>query len=170
MESLIFSESAQKFSIAREVILTDNFRLLIKSMSFSLTLMPMYALGHVVLSSLPTNQFKLKTLTFILLCSVGVFIYLLARKVIENLYQNNADEIVSDISQEYIRGGIEYYEKLIQRNLALRNIIPDGKNIYTEQGNEVGIVRVLSELPLTFRKKKLEHKLKNYESTNNETI
>lgn len=163
MESLIFSEPAQKFSIARELILTDNFRVLMKSMSFSLTLMPMYVLGHILLSSLPANPFKIKILAFILLCNVGVFICLLARNVIENIYQNVADENVSDISIEYIHGGIEYYEKLIQRNLALRNL-PGGEKMYTERGDEVGFVTVLSELPLSYRKKKLEHKLLNYEN------
>lgn len=164
MESLIFSEPAQKFSIARELILTDNFRILIKSMSFSLTLMPMYVLGHTVLSALPANPFKIRILAFILLCNVGVFIFLLARNFIENFYQNIADDSVSDISIEYIHGGIEYYEKLIQRNLALRNIIPGGEKMYTERGDEVGFVPVLSELPLSYRKKKLEQKLKNYEN------
>lgn len=168
MESLILSEPAQKFSIARELLLTDNFRVLIKSMSFSLTLMPMYVLGHIVLSSLAANPFKIRIFAFILLCNVGVFIYLLARNVIENIYQNIADENVSDLSIEYIHGGIEYYEKLIQRNLALRNL-PGGEKIYTEKGDEVGFVPVLSELPLSYRKKQLEHKLKNYVNTKNNT-
>lgn len=169
MESLIFSEPAKKFSIARELILTDNFRILIKSMLPAITLMPMYVLGHVVLSALPANPAKIRALAFILLCNVGVFVCLLARNAIENIYQNKADENACDIGIEYIHGGIEYYEKLIQRNLVLRNIIPGGEKIYSERGNAFGFISVLSELPLTYRKKKLEQILNNSEYKKNET-
>lgn len=160
MESLILSESAKKYSIARELVLTDNYRIFLKSISFSVICVPMYALGYTIINSLPAKPINIRALAFFLLCNVGLFVCLLAHSAIENYYQYNADEIVCNISSEYIHGGIEYYEKLIQRNLALRNIIPDGKNIYTEQGNKHGLISVLSELSLTYRKKYLESRLK----------
>lgn len=160
MESLIFSESAKKYSIARELILTDNLQILFKSVSLPLTLIPMYALGYILISSLPVKPLKIRALAFFLLCNAGIFIWLLVRTAIENYYQYDADKNVCNISAEYILGGIEYYEKLIKRNLALRNILPDAKNIYSEQGNKLGLISILSELPLTYRKKYLETRLK----------
>jgi len=130
----------------------------------------MYALGYIVISSLPANPFKIRVLTFFVLCNLGVFVWLLTRTVIEHFYQSNADKKVCDIGLEYIHGGIEYYEKLIQRNLALRNIIPDGKNLYSEQGNKLASISMLSELSLTYRKKYLEKRLKTYMNENNETL
>jgi len=166
MESLILSEPAKKFSIARELILTDNFRVFIKSISLSMTLLPMYAIGSHLMDLLPANPIKIRALAFFLLCNVGVFVWLLVRTAIENFYQIDADKIVGNINQEYARGGVEFYEKLIQRNLALRSIIPGGEMIYSEQGNQLGFISVLSELPFTYRKKQLELMLKKYEKEN----
>lgn len=169
-ESLVLSESAKKYSIAHELILSDNFQILFKSISFPVTLIPMYALGHTVMSSLPVNRFKIRVLAFFLLCNLGIFVWLFAHTVVNNFYLSKADEKVCDIGLEYIHGGIEYYEKLIQRNLILRNIIPDGKNLYSEQGNKLAFISVFSELPLTYRKKYLENKLKIYTNEKDGTL
>lgn len=159
MQSLILSDSAKKYSIARELVLTDTFRVLLKSISYSLSLLPMCALGTVVLSSLPAKPAKFRAFAFFVLCNVGIVVCLLIRVALENYYQNDADSKVASISKEYIYGGIEYYEKLIQRNLALRNIVPDGESMYSEKGDQLAFISLLSELPLTFRKKQLERKL-----------
>jgi len=168
IESLILSEPAKKYSIAREIFLTDNMRIFIKSISFSVILLPMYILGNTLLKALPAKKLKMKALTFFLLCNVGVFIWLLTRVVVENFFQNEADKIVANINEDYTRGGIEYYQKLIQRNLALRNILPNGKNMYSEQGNKLAFISVFSPLPLTYRKKHLEYKLEKYLKENND--
>lgn len=168
MKSLVLSDSAKKFSIAREIVLTDNLRIFLKSISFSITLFPMYILGEYVISSLPANPGKVRVLAFFFLCNVGIFIWLFVRNIIEKLYQNEADKVVGSINEEYARGGIEYYEKLIQKNIALRSIIPGGKNIYSEQGDQLKLLSVLTELPLVYRKKCLEHKLKEYVKINDE--
>lgn len=168
MKSLVLSDSAKKFSIAREIVLTDNFRIFLKSISFSITLLPMYILGEYVMSSLPANPVKVKTLAFFFLCNLGIFVWLFVRNIIEKFYQNEADKVVGSINEEYTRGGIEYYEKLIQRHVALRSIIPDGKTIYSERGDQVALLSVLTELSIVYRKKQLEHKLKEYVKINDE--
>jgi len=48
LKSLILSEAAKKYSIARELMLTDSYRIFIKSVLSSVVLMPMYALGSYV--------------------------------------------------------------------------------------------------------------------------
>lgn len=166
MDSLNLSEPAKKYSIARELILTDNLRIFIKSISWSIISIPMYILGNTILNLLPANQIKVKGLTLFLLCNLGVFICLLLRTVIENFYQSEADKKLCDVDEEYIHGGIEYYEKLIQRNLALRDILPNGDQVYSEKGNKLALISVLSELPLTYRKAYLEKKLKNENNEN----
>lgn len=170
MESLIFSEPAKKYSIARELILTDNLRILIKSVTVPITSLPIYALGYSIINRLPTNSFKIRVMAFFLLCNVGICIFLLIRTIIENSFQHNADKKVCDLGEEYIRGGIEYYDKLIQRNLVLRNIIPNGNNIYSEKGNELSIISIFSELSLTYRKKYLESRLEMHTNELNETL
>lgn len=161
MDSLNLSEPAKKYSIARELILTDNLQIFIKSISWSMISLPMFILGNTVLNKLPANPIKIRVLALFLLCNVGVFICLLLRTTVENFYQSEADKKLCCIDEEYIHGGIEYYEKLIQRNLVLRDIVPNGDQIYSEKGNKLAFFSVFSELPLTYRKKYLEKKLKD---------
>ncbi|XP_022183452.1 transmembrane protein 177-like [Myzus persicae] len=169
VKSLILSEPAKKYSIARELMLTDNHRIFIKSSLSSIVLMPMYALGSYIYNILPPNPARVRTLVLVLLSNIGVLVWFLARTATENFYQKKADEKLCDISEEYIKGGIEYYETLIQRNLALRNILPDGENMYTKQGDQIEFISELSELPITYRKRYLEHRLKNFVNENKET-
>lgn len=169
VKSLIFSERAKKYSIARELLLTDNHRILIKSVLSSVLLIPMYALGYYVYDGLPPKPARTRALAIVLLSNIGVILWLLIRTATENFYQKKADEKVCDIGEEYIKGGIEYYETLIQRNLALRKILPDGENMYSKQGNQIEFISELSELPLTYRKKYLENRLKDCINENKET-
>jgi len=166
VKSLILSEAAKKYSIARELMLTDNHRILIKSVLYSVVLMPMYALGSYVYNGLPV---RVRSLTLVLLSNIGVLVWFFVRTAIENFYQKKADEKVCDIGEEYIKGGLEYYETLIQRNLALRNIVLGGENMYSKQGDQIEFISELSELPITYRKKYVENRLKNFINENKET-
>lgn len=168
MESLILSEPAKKYSIARELILTDNYRLFIRSLSCPTTLIPMYALGCTIINALPPNPVSVRVLAFFLLCNFGVIFWILITSAIEYFYQHDADKKVCDIGEEYIYGGIEYYEKLIQRNLALRNIKPDGKKVISEEGNEHTLFSVFTE-SLQQKIKYLEHRLEKCKNKNTET-
>lgn len=169
LKSLILSEAAKKYSIARELILTDNHRIFIKSILSPVILMPMYALGSYIYNILPPNPARVRILALVLLSNIGVLVWIFMRTAIENFYQKKADEKVCDIGEEYIKGGIEYYETLIQRNLALRNILPDGENMYSKEGDQIEFISELSELPITYRKRYLENRLKNVINENKET-
>lgn len=169
MKSLVLSEPAKKYSIARELMLTDNHRIFIKSITPSVVLIPMYVLGHFMYYRLPQNPVRVKSLALVLVSNIGVLVWFLIRTTTEKFYQKKADEKLCDISEEYIKGGIEYYEILIQRNLALRNILPNGENMYSKEGDHIEFISELSELPLTYRKRYLENKLKNYINKNKVT-
>lgn len=168
LKSLILSEAAKKYSIARELMLTDSHRIFIKSVLSAVVLMPMYALGSYVYNGLPPNPARVRMLALVLLSNIGVLVWFFARTATENFYQKKADEKVCDIGEEYIKGGIEYYETIIQRNLALRNILPDGENMYSKQGDQIEFISELSELPITYRKRYLENRLKNVINENKE--
>lgn len=161
MESLILSERAKKYSIARELMLSDNNRIFFKSLLSFVVLIPIYVLGNFIHKGLPPKPVNVRTLAIFLLCNVGVLIWVLIRTAVENFYQKKADETLCNISEEYIKGGIEYYGKLIQRNLALRSILPGGENMYSKHGDQQEFISIFSELPLTYRKRCLEQSLKN---------
>jgi len=130
----------------------------------------MYASGHFMYYRLPPNPARVRSLALILVSNIGVLLWFLIRSATENFYQKKADEKLCNFGEEYIKAGIEYYEILIQRNLALRNILPNGENMYSKEGNQIDFISELSELPLTYRKRYLENRLKNYINENKEIL
>ncbi|XP_050436110.1 transmembrane protein 177-like [Adelges cooleyi] len=167
MKTLTLSESAKKYAIAHELINTDNIRLYIQAVTPTLVLMPMYAVGHTVFSSLPANPSSIRAFAFFIFCNIGMWFYYIIRKNINDYYQHDTDTVISEMGDEYIKGGLEYYDKLIQRNIILRNILPNGDRIYSEKGDEIGF---FAELAFTYRKKHLERNLKKLAEKNTEEL
>lgn len=62
-----------------------------------------------------------------------------------------------------IDAGIQFYDKMLKKNVALRNLI--GKNIYSASGNENYFLR-LKSLPLTVRKSFFQMKKVEFEEAN----
>lgn len=70
------------------------------------------------------------------------------------------DKILSLISgKDYIEGGIEYFDKQLKMNKALRNLLHDGQSTYAVSGNYNFFIRQKS-LPLTVQKSLLEEDLR----------
>ena len=66
----------------------------------------------------------------------------------------SADEQTCHLSEEYCRGGIEYYDKILRRHIALRSLLPDdkGKQEFTLKGDFFpGLIRT-KERPISLRK------------------
>lgn len=47
------------------------------------------------------------------------------------------------MGKNYCEGGIEFFEKLIIRNLALRKLVPEGEKIINEDGEKRSLVKGL---------------------------
>lgn len=62
--------------------------------------------------------------------------------------------------------GIRYYNKVLNRNIAIREFSQD--NTYTAKGNINYFIREKS-LPLTYRKKYFDARLQEYKNQNNIT-
>lgn len=52
-------------------------------------------------------------------------------------HEISADERAANVSPSYAEGGLEFYEKILQRNTALRQLMgKEGEDLYTVFGND----------------------------------
>jgi hypothetical protein len=73
-------------------------------------------------------------------------------------YDGETDERLAEMGKGYIDAGVRFYDKLLKKNMACRELTQDDSE-YTALGNENFLVRQ-KRLPLTLRKHFFEMKLK----------
>ncbi|XP_071802887.1 transmembrane protein 177-like [Asterias amurensis] len=156
LNALCLSESARKFAIAREIFKTKRnataFSVLLAPAVTAVNFCGVFAAHVFVPLPLITN-----------IPVVGVFFFILYQfmmGVTNEREDLTADEKVSQLGEEYVRGGVEFYEKTIQKNIALRKIMGRrGEKMYTYYGNETAGLTYSSGANNTQKRDKLKKKL-----------
>lgn len=159
------SENAQKFLIAKLILQGDNYKYLIESFLPSLMLSTFYGVGHFAHTffDLLHKPFLSSVFVHSILGGFIVLIYLFIKDGIHLSYEKSVEEKVYEKGESYIAGGIEYYEKMIERNKALRNLVKNGHKRYSVLGNEMSLLRSKG-LPETFKLKlAIEYLEKDYQ-------
>ena len=74
------------------------------------------------------------------------FSYFITKDAYNRYIEKELDARAAGISPDYAEGGVEYYNKLLQRNIALRELLgEEGRSQYTMRGDIIqGVVRVKS--------------------------
>lgn len=151
VNSLLLSENAKKFLIARQIFYTDTNQVMINYFMFAICgMIPMtFSKLLAVLNIKPILRIPLRAIIFTLGLAQG----LLLKDLIQRYYDEKSDALAAGLSNEYLEGGLEYYSKCIQRNLALKKmdkmcaLYIDGRgNIKTE-----ATMFRIKEVPLTDR-------------------
>ena len=141
-DSIILSEDAMKFSIARE-LLRSEWKLH-KTQTY------------LALASLTSNYFVIKTINtlwkprllapfkarvfhagFWTLCHV--IFYYIAKSTHAVTFEKNLDDATARISPSMAKGGIEFFEQEKKRHLALRELYPNkgGEKLYNLKGDAI---------------------------------
>lgn len=158
-DALILSERAQKFAIAREVAMTDSHVPYVHGGIGAGSLMT-YCLTTRLLNDKLYGLARPKSFRFFMYSLVGTFsygLYATATDLITKYYEKRADKVAGTISLEYAKGGVEFYSKILERNIALRSLMgPAGEKRFTYFGNDVEFVRQ-KHVPFTDRKANLEN-------------
>jgi hypothetical protein len=129
LENLILSDEAKKFLIAREL-----FRG-IKCRHFTEAFFPIFVLAATVpglarffnYSGLKQKPFliRLAAITF------ASFFVLSGYLLVIDAWRKRGEQVVDDaacqLGPAYARGGVEFYNKMLLRHIALRELMPDGK-------------------------------------------
>uniref|UniRef100_A0A1A7YG50 Transmembrane protein 177 n=1 Tax=Iconisemion striatum TaxID=60296 RepID=A0A1A7YG50_9TELE len=137
-EALVFSVEAQKFAIAREVA-----RLQSGGPVMSAAVAP-FCLGGVWVYSVVLKQvfglhggpMLLRGAANILALGIGAVSYFLTSDALSQWLDYSSDRRAAGVSQEYAKGGVEFYDKMLSRNKTLRSLMGQkGEEMYAPSGN-----------------------------------
>ncbi|CAH2238694.1 jg4368 [Pararge aegeria aegeria] len=94
--------------------------------------------------------------------------YFLMKDMTEVYYETSVDKKLCELGPDYIESGITFYDKLLQRNQALRELMgKEGEKKYTINGNENYTLRQ-PHVALVHRKQYFEHRSKQNNEDFNE--
>lgn len=155
--SLLLSDKAKKFAIAYEVLMSNTYQMWLKDLY-----PPLILFLAMRFSELCKEKLKLHlqppALRGTVYSVTGLFGYILWCLVYDRTnvtYEMQTTKKLSQMGSDYIEGGIEYYSKVLERNRALRDLLPEGPSLYTVTGNKHALLR-FPTLPLTARKQLLQ--------------
>ncbi|XP_033127810.1 transmembrane protein 177-like [Anneissia japonica] len=149
-ESFNLSKPARQFALASEVARIESGHTIAKA-----CLLPTFiAVGYVTtFAALPMLNFLPRFVALLGIGSVYMIIYRFSLGQINESIDLRMDRKVANLSPTYANGGLEYYEKRIQKNIALRVLLESkGKKMYSYYGNEHQGIFYSASAPLTSRK------------------
>ncbi|ELV10287.1 transmembrane protein 177 [Tupaia chinensis] len=137
-DALTLSHDAQKFALAREVVFLESSAAALQALPGPVCLTGTWALSVGAKHALglyggPTNL----RAAFNLLAAVAGFVaYALSTDSLTHALEAWLDRRTASLSAAYARGGVEFYEKVLSGNLALRSLLGRrGEKLYTPSGN-----------------------------------
>lgn len=138
--ALTLSHDAQKFALAREVVYLESSAAALQALpapaclagTWALSVAAKYALG------LYGGPLSLRAAFNLVAAVVGFVAYAFCTDSLTFTLETWLDRRTASLSTAYARGGVEFYEKVLSGNLALRSLLGRrGKELYTANGNVV---------------------------------
>lgn len=163
LNSLMLSNNATKFLIARELTLRHSyyahFSSILPVIMFSFACIS----GEHLYKKLKLHHRPLALSLTVGSCALLVFsgFTLFLNDALYFFYDKVAEDEVSSMGVSYLDGGIEYYSKKIERNKALRNLMKKGHKYYSAEGNENNIWTAKG-MPETVKLNILKEKLEQF--------
>lgn len=164
-DSLILSQKAQKFAIARDIHYCTTNYVYAYGLAASMFIITSYLLGNgiAVKFNLYRLHRKIRTPVYMLCGTLGLLVFYMTKDALSQYWDKYADRTASQTSSDYLEGGIEYYEKSLKRNVAMRTLLGKyGEKVFTYHGNKRTFIRTTS-LPLTVRLDNLKMLMKERE-------
>ena len=163
-QSLVLSQEAQKFAIAREILNFQEFNKLWDCIVASILFISSYAFCQWIKHKY--DMYNKPLASRLILYTVGGFggvgIYFAQKDFLRKRAERKVDEKLSQISPTYVKGGLEFYSKLLARNIAHRSLLDKhGHELFTEDGNFAYFIRQKTT-PITKRKSLFESRIKEF--------
>ncbi|XP_063115018.1 transmembrane protein 177 [Cavia porcellus] len=139
-EALMLTRDAQKFALAREVVYLESGTAALQALpapaclagTWALTVGAKHALG------LYGGPMNLRAAFNLLAAVTGFVAYAFSSDSLTHALEGWLDRRTASLSAAYGRGGVEFYEKLLSSNVALRSLLGShGEKLYTPSGNVV---------------------------------
>lgn len=137
--SLILSQDAKKFAVARELHGIQSDPIISHALvpSVAVTIAYTIALGINKRLNLYIRPRSLRLCLYGLASVFGYTVYILGKDMGNVKKEADGDETVGKMGKTYAAGGVEFYEKVLERNIALRELMgKDGEGLFTVMGND----------------------------------
>lgn len=158
-ESLIFTEKEQMFVMLREILYTRSFQTPINCFTPLIAFLGAYSTAHALNTKLNllTRPFSLRLVMYSLVGLFWLGNYWLTTDSLQLHYDTEVDKDLVNFGEDIVEAGVGYYDKVLKRNVAFRNITGD-LGIYSAAGNMNMLFR-MKMMPMTVRKEFFEKHL-----------
>lgn len=157
-EALVLSENAQKFGIARDICMSDTNFVFVRGGMGTFSIMLYHFLSRNA-NDMLYGLYKPRSFRTVVYSGLTLFcfgIWAVSTDLLTKFYENYADKRAGSLHLSYATGGVEFYSKLLQKNMGLRSIMgPAGESLFTFFGNDVEFIRE-RHVPFTRRKHNME--------------
>lgn len=158
LSSLVLPESAQLYAIAREIKMRQSWKPILDTVYGSSSALLIYGVC-CYLNERANMLSKPRSIRFTMYAIVAAFFttsYFMLKDLSTLKIEKTVDEELVNTDPIFIEGGREFYSKIIERNLTLREILEErGRRLYTALGNENSLLRT-KHIPIVQRKSLFE--------------
>uniref|UniRef100_G3MRC9 Transmembrane protein 177 n=1 Tax=Amblyomma maculatum TaxID=34609 RepID=G3MRC9_AMBMU len=161
-KSLVLSDKAQRFVIARDIYWASTYYVEIQSTALSFSVLNCYLMARIANEKLPflsRAPRAVRVAWYGIVAALNATLYICFKDGMSQYWDKKADNRAAALGRDYVEGGIEYYEKVLLRNKALREMLgKEGERSYTSKGNVNRLLRS-DHVPLTHRLDSLRSRL-----------
>lgn len=148
------SENAQIYAIAKEIKYRQTQKPFLDTILATSSCLLPYSMGNYV-----NNKFNLyvkpRAVRYTIYGLIGLFViglYTMSKDVTQVYYEEKIDKELMEKNKIFAEGGKEYYNKMLNRNQALRKMLgKEGERLYSALGNENYLFRT-KHIPVVQRK------------------
>lgn len=136
--ALVLSEDAKKFAVAREVARLEGAGPMLHAAVAPTCLAGawVYSVALKQIFGLFARSVVLRAGVNALALGLGAASYFLASDAVNQWLEFRSDRRAASLSRSYAEGGVEFYEKILERNKTLRVLMgPRGAEMYAPSGN-----------------------------------
>lgn len=159
-KSLIFTEDEQIFAMLKEILACRTWQWPLNCFYSTVFVISTYAMALTLNNKLNLRQ-RPFSLRFVMYALVGLFNlgnFCFATDSTQMYYDTAIDKEIASMGEEMVDAGVRYYEKVLNRNIAIRTFTGDF-SVYSSAGNVNMFVRQKS-MPFTARKDFFQEQLK----------
>ncbi|XP_069877962.1 transmembrane protein 177 [Dipodomys merriami] len=137
-DALTLSHGAQKFALAREVVYLESSAAALQAVPAPACLAGTWALsvGAKHALGLYGGPRSLRAAFNMAAALAGFVVYAFCTDSLTHALEGWLDRRTASLSPDYARGGVEFYEKILSGNLALRSLLGrHGEKLFAPSGN-----------------------------------
>lgn len=163
LNSLILSENAKKYAIAHEILRIQSNEIYksaygLSSIIIIATILYNRIVYHFNLYNKKPIYRRMILLSVITVALISWFAF---KDTVSRHLDNSIDESISKLGLDYNKGGKDFYDNVIKRNVAVRTLMGEkGEKVFSANGNIEYFLRQKS-MPYSHRKNFFESKLQN---------